>query len=330
MAATGPPGQGYKYFLQLGRETAGNYGVAVAATHRYRVLSLRPEVSSGLIDSDVVDGTGLLLGRYLGKKSVGFVAEVELTHTNFLFLWDLALGTGTYGSSGGATTGPVGADYTHTFKHKDLLNSVTAQLGIGDIPTAKCERATGCKLAQVAISGSFHTRMIATLTFRGQNYETNVTPTALAAPAAQDCVLFDSMSAFNDGIGSTGTILGLDLAIDNMTPDRDHANVLIEEPLRQDFPTMSMTVREEFQSRSALDAQLAMTSGVPSFTFTSGAKILTLAFGAAHLTDPVLREPEGRGRVVQPLVWKPIAAGSPATYLTVTQVNTQATIITYP
>jgi hypothetical protein len=320
----------YQGFFQFGRESA--WGTDVAATHRLRFLSVRPEVSSGLIDQDVMDGTGLLIGRQLGKKSVRFTLETELTHSNFLLLWDGILGTSTFGSDGGATTGPVGSDYTHVLKHKDLLNSYTLEIGMGDpdnTPAAKVEQIVGAKIVQATFSGAPHERIRARLTFEGKDYSNAVTPTSLSVPSLQDCVLFDNLSSFNDGIGSTGMVVGFELSIDNKSPGRDFADELIAEPVRQDFPEMSFTLREEFQSKAALDAQLGKTAGAPSLTFTSGAKILTLALGSANLTDPVLREPEGKGRIIQSLIWKPVAAGSPATYLTVTQVNTQATIPTY-
>jgi hypothetical protein len=326
----GFPGRMFQGFFQFGRESI--WGTDVAATHRLRFLKLTPEPTLETIDSDVMDGTGLLLSRYAGKKVVKFTTEHELTHTNFLPIWDLLMGTGTFGNRGGATTGPAGADYTHVFKHKDLLNSVTAEIGMGDpnnSPPSKVEQVVGAKLVAANLSGAFHERGRARLTWEGKDYSNGVTPTSLASPATNDCVLFDSLSAFNDGIGSTGDLLGFELAVDNKAPGRDFASSLIDEPIRQDFPEMSLMIREEFQSKAALDAQLAKTSGVPSLTFTSGAKILTLAFGAADLTEPVTREPEGRGRIIQNLNWKPVAAGSPSTYLTVTQVNTQATIPTY-
>jgi hypothetical protein len=316
----------YKGFFQFGRESV--WGTDVAATHRVRFLALRPEPVLEVADQDVMDGTGLLLLHWAGKKTVRFTLECELTFTNFLLLWDCLMGTATFAANGGATTGG-GPDFTHTFKHKDLLNSLTLEIGMGDIPTGKVEQIVGAKIVQANFSGESHGRMRARLTFEGKDYSTNVTPTSLALPATQDCVPMDGLSAFNDGIGSTGNILGFELAIDNKAPGRDYSAQLVDEPIRADFPEMSLMIREEFQSRSALDAQLALTVGAPSLTFTVGAKILTLAMGAAHLTDPVPREPEGRGRIIQPLMWKPIAAGSPATYLTVTQQNQQALITTY-
>jgi hypothetical protein len=322
----------YQGFFQFGRESV--WGTDAAATHRLRFLSVRPEVSSGLIDQDVMDGTGLLIARQLGKKAVRFTLETELTHTNFGLLWDGIFGTATFGANGVATTGPAGSDYTHVFTHKDLLNSYTLEIGMGDpdnTPAAKCEQIVGAKIVQATVSGAPHERLRARLVFEGKDYSNAVTPTTLSpvSPTLQDCVLFDNLSAFNDGIGSSGMIVGFELSIDNKSPGRDFADELIAEPIRQDFPEISYMIREEFQSKSALDAQLARTSGAPSLTFTSGSKVLTLAMGAGHLTEPLPREPEGKGRIIQSLVWKPISSGSPATYLTVTQVNTQALITTY-
>jgi len=329
------PARMFNGYLQIGREAT--YGSAAAATHRYRVISVTPEPAGEHIESDVMDGTGLLLYRYPGKKTVRFTVELELTHTNFLILWDTLMGTQTFGSAAtGVTTGPSGSDYTHVFKHKDILNSLTCQIGMGDpdnAPPTKCERVLGGKILQANFAANFHERVRARLVIEGQDYDTNNTPTSLASPAANDCVLMDSLSAFNDGIGSSGNVLGFELSIDNKTPGRDYAARLIAEPIRQDFPEMMLTIREEFQGRAALDAQLAatagaLTTGAPSLTFTLGAKVLTMAFGSAHL-QPVKRDPEGKGRILQSLQWKPISAGSPATLLTVTQVNTQATTSTY-
>ncbi len=320
------PGRMFLGYFQFGREAV--WGTDVACTHRLRFLSLRPEASLEVADQDVMDGTGLLLAHWAGKKVVRLALECELTYTNFSLMWDGLMGTPTFAANGGATTGAN--PYVHVFDHGDVLNSYTLEIGMGDIPTGKVEQIVGAKIVSANFTGESHGRIRARLTFEGKDFSTNVTPTALALPAAQDCVPFNALSAFNDGLGSTGNILGFELSIDNKAPGRDFAAQLVDEPIRNDFPEMSLMLREEFQSRSALDAQLAMTVGAPSLTFTTSAsKILTLAFGAAHLVDPVLREPEGRGRIIQPLTWKPIAAGSPSTYLTATVTNAQALITTY-
>src|SRR5262245_17210539 len=106
-----PVGQPYKGYVQWGRETAGNYGVAVASTHRARHLGLRPGPRTERIQSDVMDGTGLAVASYVGKKMARFGVDLELTYTGLLTLFDLLMGTNTYGSNGGSTTGTN--PYTH-------------------------------------------------------------------------------------------------------------------------------------------------------------------------------------------------------------------------
>jgi tail tube protein len=322
-------GKSYKRFLQFGRDSAGNWGsAATTVNHRAPILSFTRGVSREVIYSSAMDGTRFRQVAYQGAKRVRPTIQTELTYTGLLLFLDGLMGTDTFGANGG-TTG-AGPPYTHTFKMSGLptgaglFNSFCLEAGMGDIPAGKVERFTGAKIARATIAGSSHERLTLRLELIGKDHATNVTPTGALTSATQDCVLFDQMSSFNDGTGTTGDLISFELTIDNALSVRDYASELIDEPLASSHASATLRIVEEFQSRSAIDAHVALTQGAPALTFTSGSKVFTISMPKAYISDSP--EPEG-DRMTQSLLWTPIGDdGSPETYLTMTMTNTQSSI----
>lgn len=316
-------GQFYKGFFQFAREAA--WGTDLPATHRLRFLDITPDVVNEVIKSDAMDGTRYRAAFYTGPKRVRVTVELELTYTGMLLLLDGLMGTDTYGANGGISSGTP--DVTHVFRNRDLFNSYVLELGMGDIPLGMCEQAVGAKLIEATLSGAQHGVCRARLVFLCKDYSTNVTPTAALTAPSPDPVLFDQLSSFNDGLGAVGNITAFELSINNMLSVRDYGSALIDEPLANGFPEITLKITEEFQTRDAFDAQVALTQGGPFLTFTTGAKQFKLSIPKAYLVPGVAREKQGQGRMTQVLTWEPIKdAGAPAGYLTFFIINTQASI----
>lgn len=177
------PGLALKNIFQYGRETAGNYGVAVAATHRLPTYALDVDPHLEVIEPDLSDGSLFTQAMIDSIKRPVVTIELPLTYTGMLLIIDCLMGTATYGSNGGATTGSN--PYTHTWKIQELLNSLTLQCGQGDIPTTKVERTPGSKILRAVFSssGGRNDGRIS-LTLPAKDWATDVTPTgALVAPA---------------------------------------------------------------------------------------------------------------------------------------------------
>jgi hypothetical protein len=319
----GRHGQNFKSLFQFGREAV--WGTDVPATHRIPVLDLAPDVQLEVIKSDAMDGTRLRQGFYPGAKRVRVTVEFEMLYSGILLLLDGLFGTAAFGSNGGTTSGAN--PYVHVFKMRELFNSYTLELGMGDIPTTKVEQALGAKIIEATLSGSSHGVCRCRLVFLAKDYSTNVTPTgALSSPAIIP-LLFDQLTAFNDGTGATGDILSFELSIQNTLSVRDYAAQLIDEPVANGFPEVQLKLVEEFQTQAAFDAHYALTQGAPSLDFVSGTKELVISMPKSYLTQGVNREKQGQGRMTQPLTWEPIGDdGSPETYMTITVTNAQATI----
>lgn len=314
-------GQAFKKFFQFGRESS--WGSAATVDHRFPILSMTRGVRRDVIRSEAMDGTRFRQVAYQGAKRCRPVVEMELTYTGLLLLLDGLMGTDTYGSNGGSTSGSN--PYTHVFKMRNLFNSYTLEFGMGDIPSGKVERFTGAKIVRATITGASHERCRLRLEFLAKDHATNVSPTGSLTSPTQDCVLFDAMSSFNDGTGTTGDLISFELAIENMLTERSYASELIDEPLAGALANASLRIVEEFQSRTAIDAHVALTQGAPALTFTSGSKSFAISMPKAYLDEGC--EPEGEDRLTQSLLWLPIGDdASPESYLTLTVVNAQALI----
>jgi hypothetical protein len=324
------PGIAAKNLFQYGRETAGNYGVAVAATHRLPTYALDSDDHLDVIEPDLSDGpTGSMFTVAMldGVKTVTVPVELPLTYTGELLLIDCLFGTGTYASNGGSSG--AGPPYLHTFILKELLNSLTLQIGIGDIPAGLVEQAKGAKISRAVLSSSGGNNVgRLALTFMAQDYAYGVTPTSPVTAPATDPVMFKHLSAFNDGLAGAGVgdIQGWELVLDYALARREKGTALSDEFLRNARPGVTLTLDTEFQTNTARQSHAAMAQGAPTLTFTSGAKIFKITMPKAYIKPTPGRSREGMGIMKQKIVWSPIYDSGIANYLKLEVTNAQVNI----
>lgn len=270
------PGIGYKSYVQFGRETAGNWGAAAAATHRIPCTSIRPRYQQGMIRSNVLNNRVARSDIYEGGEAARVEIEFEMCYTGRLLLIDGLFGTSTFGSNGGGTTGA--GPYAHTFTPLEFLNSYTLELVMGNIPAGKCERLSGGKIAEASFRCAAGLEpedavMRCRMVFVGKIYETNCTPTNSLTATSPDPVMFHQVTTDDTGTAdATGSVnmLDFDLTMRNAIADGRYymGSQNIDEPIRNGFLETRFRVRQEFQTRTALDEYLARTKGSPSIQFT--------------------------------------------------------------
>lgn len=336
------PGLAYKGFFQFGRESA--WDTVVAATHRIPFLSMKVKVDHGRIVSRAMNGKKSPTAVYVGGKRWRATVELELTYTGFLLLIDGLMGTATFGANGGATTGPSGSDYTHTFRQKDLHNSFTVEFGMGDVPTTKCERGSGGKLIEATISGGGSLEgadavITARLTFVGGTYTDNETPTSPPTVVATDPVMFSHCTVEEDGTNDDLTPANVEIrkfALTVKNPLADGRFILgsspvIHEPIRNRRieDGVVLEIDQEFRTRTALASYfLTYATGAPNLKFVSGSKSIEFLIPVAFLRTSPEHDVEGDDIMNQKLVWHGLDDGSNDSALTIIVINTQATITT--
>jgi hypothetical protein len=285
------PGIGYKSYFQFGREAV--YGTGVAATHRLPVKSIRPRYQQGLIRSNVLNNRVARSDIYEGGENVRVEIEFEMCYTGRLFLLDGLFGTATYGANGCAPIG--GGPYTYGFTPLEVLNSYTLELIMGNIPAGKCEQVVGAKISEASFrcaaglepeDGVMNCRM----TFVGKSVTTNVTPTGALTATTPDPVLMHHMTADDTGTADSSSsvnLLDFELTMRNALADQRFymGSQNIDEPIRNGFLESVLRVRQEFQTRTALDEYLARTKGTPTLTFSTGAS----ATFSINVYDAVMR-----------------------------------------
>ena len=330
------PGLGYKSYFQFGRESTWN----TAATVNKRLPMLpgaQPRAEHGRIISPALDGKMNPVNIYVGGKRSRLTVEFELTYTGFLLMLDGMMGTATYGSNGGSTSGVN--PYTHTFRQKEFLNSYTLELGMGDIPTGKVERILGAKIAEASFrcTGSLDSQdaiVTARLTFVGGTYAANVSATGSLSAATPDPVIYAHCSTDTDGSGDSSSdveLLGFELTIRNKLRDGfildSTGSGVTNEPIRSGKTEITLQLTQEFRTKTALDSfWLTYAAAAPSLVFTSGSKTITFTLPSAFLTTHPEHDPASDEIMVQTLNWRGLDDGSNNSALTVIVVNAQSSI----
>ena len=332
------PGLVYKGFLQFGREATWN--TAVAATHRIPFLKMAVDVEHGRIVSRAMDGKKSPVNVYVGGKRWRATIELELTYTGFLHLIDGLMGTATYGSNGGATTGTN--PYTHTFRQKDLHSSYTFQFGMGDVPTGKCERGAGGKILEATFSGGGSLEgaeavITARLVIVGGTYTVNETPTAALTALTPDPVLFSHCTIEEDGTNDDATPADVEIRRFSLTvknPLADGRFILdssgvIHEPIRNRKidDGVVLEIDQEFRTKTAIDSFfLTYATGAPNLKFVSGSKSIEFLIPVAFLRTAPKHDPEGDDIMNQKLVWHGLDDDSNDSALTIIVINAQSAI----
>ena len=289
----GNPAKGHKGYIQWGREAA--YGTAVAATKRAPGRIWAPKVKPLAVADPSLFGQLSLRGHYSAPMSVEVAFTIALGYDNCQLLIDAVMGTGTFGSNGGTTTGPAGSIYTHSFIERELLNSYTFEFIMGDIPTGKCLRVTSVVLSSMTIRGraSRDDGMYIVGEFKGVGVavDHNFTPTVIADPTWRP-IRFHDWTTFDDGTTDAASLIrprSLEVTIDNTSDDsRQYGAAFHDVPLRNQASKPMWRIEHEFQSRTLFEAQVALTSCSPQIVFTEpGAtgRTLTLQSGDTIVED---------------------------------------------
>jgi len=329
-----PVAYGQVSFAQIGRETAGNYGVAAAATKKLGLKKYTPRHDIGVFVSETLGGSWTAADFRQGLKVFEFDLEFEASYTEHLMLIDALMGTATYGSNGGITTGA--APYVHTFIEREFLNSFTVQVVTGNIPAGKCYRYLGAKPVGFTFSGRGGPGMTGLCTFVwkfiAQTFQTNQTPTTLSfgTPAP---IYMDDIVTVDNGTADTGVKLReFSLEVDNGgAKDRFNAVGLagVDEPIRDKQAITRLSMTCEYQALTLDSAAQALTAGSPQIILGLSTAIFNLELPVAYLPEDPAQAIEGPGIMLQKLVWQ--AAYDSATALTGLKLivtNTQATITT--
>lgn len=330
MATT--PGFGSDSYIQFGRETAGNYGTVVAATHRLGIISHtvkptfaatieNPTLNAHLVSDDV----------YLkGEKAEGTITMV-MGYTGMLQLIDGLFGTNTFGSSGGSTSGD--GPYVHSFTPKTLLNSYTFEYIDGNIPSTKCQRTPGTKIVgmrwNVVAGEGDNALMQVEIDVKAKEYQVNQTPTAALTAVAQLPVWFDHFNVITDGSGDTTDIIMKSLGI-SISPKIVERFALgsstLLEPLRNGKIEVVYDFEREFNTISQITNLKAGSSVALVFRATSGTNYIEFRSDAAKIIDAENPVP-GEELLTQTVQARGIYDASTLGFKIIVQ-NSQATIIT--
>lgn len=333
-------GQEHKTYVQFAREAT--YGTKPTITH---LLACTQAHARPLVGKNKARNLTGNINR-AAITNIGEMAlltlEFDLCYTGQLYILDGLLGTATYGSNGGATTGAN--PYTHIFREEDLFNSYSFEVIRGNVPSGKCELVTGAKLDTatirwVASLDGDDAKGRATLNYIGRRFQTDQTPASGLSFPTYDPVIFHHAGAgtVDDGSGDTAAdivVSEFEVSIDNKLA-RDFgmnstSGQYLIEPQRDDRPETMFKMTAEFRSKTLMDSYIAGTESSPGMRFVSGSKEALFDMGKAYLMTHE-KPPRGAGKIRQEFEWHPIddavSAGN-NTGLKITIINAQATITT--
>lgn len=328
------PGLGHEAYLQIGREAT--YGTAVAATRRFNIINADMRGERGKVRSDAITDTvnrkDIFNGPQIGRLSLSLEADYE----GQLHLWDAAMGTATYGSNGGTSSGA--GPYTWTFIQRMLANSLSCQL-ITNIPSTKCDRMLGGKVQSLKLSGSAGMEskpLKLDLELVGTKVETNQTPTAALTANSALPIMFHHMDTANFKAGTADSagadrLRAFEFSIkNNLNESRYYGADTIDEPLRDLFCETQLKFTIEFTSRTAIDEYLtaSATTGAPVIKFAAptGTKSLQISMPKGVIVTPIGRPVDRYGVLTQEFTCEAVHDTSSGTGVTVTVINSESTI----
>ena len=323
------PAFGFNSYMQFARDAT--WGQFPTITKRFPIYSANAKALAGRIRPATMDGTLIQPALVAGMQMCQLELSMPVNYTGQLILWDLIMGTSTYASSGGVTTGSD--PWTHTWATtKNLLNSGSFEIIQGNVPTSKCIRCTGMKVQKATLKCSAGIDiadqiMRMDLVLIGYALTENETPTGAITSPTMNFVLSQHMSISSDFLqGTPGTAQTLDweLVIDTMAKERPFLEGVgyISEPQRERRGQWTLSMTREYQERTALTAFLANTAGTFTHTFTSGG--LSIAFsGTGAMPSYPENDITDEGWIKQKIVLEGQTAS-----LSVVVVNMQATITT--
>lgn len=327
------PGIGYQGYVQMGLEST--YGQEVNATRRLSIISCSIKPPIAHIRDTSMPGTRSIKNRSRTRPAVEFSFRQRLDYTGFLMLIDAIMGTSTYGSVGGVTTGAN--PYAHVWTMLSLFNSYTLEFIEGS-PSASSAitNLLGAKFNTLTLSaerGSGEKGMvIAEWSGFAQTLDEAATATGALSAPTYNPVLFKELATVDVGHGDSAANVRLrafSLTIDNMlAKDREYGGSagLIDEPIADGFASVKWSFTNEYHTQTALAMANAMTSGSPKLVFGSTtSKRVTLESGNAFITDyghPV----SGPGIMEQTMEYEADYSSGDASALKITVEDTASTI----
>lgn len=263
--------------------------------------------------------------------------EFDICYTGQLLWWDALMGTATYGSNGGATSGAN--PYTHVFREENYHNSLSLEVIRGNIPDGKCELITGAKidkanLVWVASLDGDEAKGHASIEMIARRFQTDQTPASAIAQPSYDPVIFGHASTVEDGTSDTDAEIVLrrfEFSYDNKLARDFGMNSAVGkylvEPIRNDRPEAVFKMVSEFRSKSAMDLYIANTEANPKMYFASSSKEFRLEMAKAYMMTH--EKPPTDGKIMQEFEWHPIddgAGSSNNTGVSLTVINAQSAI----
>lgn len=328
------PGIGYKSYVQMGLEST--YGQEVNATRRLEIISFNCKPGIAHIRDTSMPGTRSIKNRSRTRPAHEFTIKQRMDYTGMLMLIDAIMGTSTYGSVGGVTTGSN--PYAHVWTMLSLFNSYTLEFieGQPSNNSGAISLLTGAKFNNLTLScqrGSGEDAMlIAEWGGIAQTYDEAATATGALSAPTYNPILFKELSTVDVGHADAAALTRLksfSLSIDNsLSKDREYGGSagLIDEPIVDGFASVKWSFTNEYRSTTALSAALAMTSGSPKMVFGStSSKRVTLESGTAYITD-YGHPTNGPGIIEQTFEWEADYNTSDTSALKVTVEDTAATI----
>lgn len=331
----GNPAFGFNSYMQFARDAT--WGTFPTITKRYPIYSANARAVAGRIRPQILDGTLAQPSLVKGMEMCELDLSMPLCYTGLNIIWDLIMGTATYGSNGGSSSGSD--PYTHGWAGFGLLlNSGSFEIIQGGVPAspARCVRCTGMKVQRATIrvaAGIDIADQIARLDLKliGYSLTENQTITSSLTSPTLDFVMQSHMNTLTDiaqGV-TTAATLDWELVIDTMAKERPFLTGAgyISEPQREKRPNWTLTMTREFQVRTALTAFLANSGGAVQTIFslgsTRGLQFDMTGAMATYPENPI----EGEGWIKQKIVYEGQADVLGST-LAVTLTNSQATITT--
>lgn len=328
-------GKGHKGFLQLARETAGNYGVAnPTATHRIPYVDVDISKVQGLVRDEAYDGTLQRRGIYQATVHYEGTITFHLTYQALNMVWDLIFGTDTYGSNGGTTTGPVSGVYTHTFIERQFANSWTVQQIEGDVPTGLCSRYLGLKAEGFSIacapgSGADAWPMLVVKVV-ARDKQTGQAITGALTSLAVLPAMFHQITTKGDGSADPASdIILRNLSLEYnwpLTRQFDAGSLLLVEPVRTSWPDCTWTIEKNLRTISWETIARAATLAAITWEWTNGLVKVKLESGTCYPADHKSPKLGEYGVLGETMKWEAVRDATQLTGLRGTMVNAQSSV----
>lgn len=243
---------------------------------------------------------------------------------------DLAFGTATFGTYGAAVSGSN--PYTHIFTPKEFFNSITAELGKGNIAAGKIQQLLGMKAKGFSLKGTAapgeQNFLRLTVPMLGQQMVVDQNPTGALTIVPRIPILMKHATTIVDGSGDAAAdVRVIDFSFDynNGAVERNFAGLsFTDEPLRGGYVVAVMKWVREYRTNTFITAYKAGTNIAPAITFADGnGRSLKIELERAKVMK-CTQNPSGVGLMRQEIELKGTFAATSTFGAKVTAINTQA------